>query len=84
MQFELPVVASRGQGVQSLVVDGETGFLTQVQDAQATANCIERLVIDSELRCKMGRAGRQRYLKEYSIEKFHERMNHCFSLVNQR
>ncbi len=54
MQFELPVVASRGQGVQSLVVDGVTGFLTQVQDAEATANCIERLVLDSELRCKWG------------------------------
>lgn len=83
MQFELPVIASRGQGVQSLIVDGVTGFLTQVQDAKATANYIERLAIDSELRCKMGSAGRQRYLKEYSIEKFHERMDHCFSLVNQ-
>lgn len=82
MQFELPVVASRGQGVQSLVVDGVTGFLTQVQDFEATANCIERLVLDPELRCQMGSAGRRRYLKEYSIEKFHDRMDHCFSLLN--
>ena len=83
MQFELPVVASRGQGVQSLVVDGVTGFLTQVQDSNAVAQCIERLVLDAELRCQMGRAGRQRYLQEYSIEKFHNRMDHCFSLVSQ-
>ena len=82
MQFELPVVASRWRGVQSLVIDGVTGFLTPVQDSELTANRVERLVLDSELRCQMGREGRQRYLKEYSIEKFHEQVDHCFSLVS--
>ena len=83
MQFELPVVASRWRGVQSLIVDGETGFLTPARDSEVMANRVEQLVFDSGLRSKMGLAGRQRYLDEYSIVKFHERMDHCFSLVSK-
>ena len=83
MQFELPVVASQWRGVQSLVIDGLTGFLTPTHECEAAADKVERLVLDSELRYQMGLAGRKRYLKEYSIEKFHDRMDHCFSLVNQ-
>ena len=83
MQFELPVVASRWRGVQSLIADGETGFLTPAHDGKAMANRVEQLVLDSELRSQMGTAGRQRYLDEYSIEKFHTRMDHCFSLASR-
>jgi glycosyltransferase involved in cell wall biosynthesis len=83
MQFELPVVASRAQGLQSLVIDGVTGFLTEVDDSTATANKIEQLLLDPELRRKMGYAGRQRYLKEYSIEKFHANMDRCFSTITR-
>ena len=83
MQFELPVVATRWRGVQSLVVDEVTGFITPLHDVEATANRIECLILDPELRSRMGQKGRQRFLKEYSIEKFHDRIDHCFSLVGQ-
>jgi len=83
MQFELPVVASKGQGVQSLVVESETGFLTEVRDSKAFADRIEMLVSNPELRCQMGCAGRRRYLEEYTVDKFHSRMDHCFSLIGQ-
>ena len=83
MQFELPVVASRWRGVQSLVIDERTGFLTPAHESEVMADKIEHLAVAPELRHQMGRAGRQRYLKEYSIEKFHDRMDHCFSLGSQ-
>lgn len=83
MQFELPVVASRAGGVQSLVVDGETGYLTGLGDSTGMAERIERLARDPELRRRMGRQGRARYLREYTIERFHERMDHCFSLIDR-
>ena len=73
MQFELPVVASRWRGVQSLVVDEVTGFLVPPKNCEAMADSVERLVLDPKLRRQLGRAGRQRYLEEYTITRFHAR-----------
>lgn len=83
MQFGLPVVASRWQGVQSLVVEGETGFLTPVRDSQAISEKLQLLISDSELRERMGAMGRHRYLREFTLEKFHERMDSCFSEIGK-
>jgi glycosyltransferase involved in cell wall biosynthesis len=74
MQFAIPVVATRCQGVQSVVVDGETGFLTPIRDPGATAEAIARLLRDPELARRMGQAGRARYLAEFTLESFWERI----------
>lgn len=78
MQFQLPVVASRWRGIQSLVVNDQTGYLTTVKDSLEVAEKIILLAKDPEKRREMGAKGRARYLKEYSIEKFYTRMNDCF------
>jgi glycosyltransferase involved in cell wall biosynthesis len=74
MEFQLPVVSTKWRGVQSVVADGETGFLTRIQDPAATAEAISRLLRDPELAMRMGRAGRARYLAEYTIESFWTRI----------
>lgn len=81
MQYSLPVVASDWRGVKSLVVDGETGFLTPVQDAAAVADKLALLAENPERRQQMGAAGRRRYTEEYSASRFYERMNDAFGLV---
>ena len=74
MQFEIPVVATRWRGVQSVVVEGETGLLAPIRDAEALAEKIACLLRDPELAARMGAAGRSRFLAEYTPEKFWERM----------
>ena len=81
MQFKLPVIASQWRGVQSLVSENKTGFLTPIQSPELIAEKIELLVFDPELRRNMGVAGRLRFIEEYSLEKFHERMGRCFSEI---
>lgn len=83
MQFGLPVVASRWRGVQSLVVDERSGFLTPAHDSAVVAKRLETLVLDPALRRQMGSEGRQRYLEEYTVEKFRERMDRCFHLLSR-
>jgi glycosyltransferase involved in cell wall biosynthesis len=74
MQFKIPVVATQWRGVQSVVVDGETGFLTPIRNPAATADAIARLLRDPERASRMGAAGRERYIAEYTMETFWKRM----------
>jgi glycosyltransferase involved in cell wall biosynthesis len=74
MMFGLPVVATRWRGVPDVVDDGDTGLLVPIRDPAALASALERLIDDPELRCTLGRNGRQKYLAEYTIEKHLERM----------
>lgn len=81
MQFCVPVIVTKWRGVQSLVRDGENGFLVPIHDSQAVANKIMLLVADPIIRKKMGEIGRSIYLQEYAVEKFYQRMDDCFANV---
>ena len=45
-------------GNRDVVVDGETGFLVPLEDAEALADRLAQLIEDRELRRRMGRAAR--------------------------
>lgn len=64
-----PVVASKIEGVDEVVVDGETGILFEPGDVQSLAEALLKLIRDSQLAEDMGRAGRVRVLEKFSIEK---------------
>ncbi|MDP6700929.1 MAG: glycosyltransferase family 4 protein, partial [Candidatus Latescibacteria bacterium] len=55
----LPVVATRVGGTPELICDGKTGLLVASGDAQGLAAAIARLLTDGDLRCALGRAGRE-------------------------
>jgi glycosyltransferase involved in cell wall biosynthesis len=65
-----PVVASAVSGPSELVVDGVTGFLCPPGDAGAWHEALRRLVMDEDLRKRMGEAGRQRVVEHFSIERY--------------
>ncbi|MEM2261575.1 MAG: glycosyltransferase family 4 protein [Ignisphaera sp.] len=54
MAARKPVVASTVGGIPELVLDGETGFLIPPGDVRGIVEAIEKLIIDEELRLKMG------------------------------
>ena len=59
MASGLPTVAVAASGTQDVVVDGETGFLTEVH-AASLAEGIERLLLSPEQMRSFGAAGRRR------------------------
>jgi glycosyltransferase involved in cell wall biosynthesis len=67
MAVGLPVVASAVGGLEEVVVDGKTGFLTPPGDAAALAARLGQLVDDRSLRSAMGKAGRARAEKYFSL-----------------
>jgi glycosyltransferase involved in cell wall biosynthesis len=68
------VVATPVGGTPEIVVDGETGLLVPPRDARALADAIGHLLADSELRGRMGRAGRERVAQSFSEEAMTRRM----------
>jgi phosphatidylinositol alpha 1,6-mannosyltransferase len=62
MASGLPCVCADATGSRSLVVEGETGFLVDADNADGFARAVLRLADNPDLRRRMGRAGRQRAL----------------------
>ena len=60
-----PSVASDAPGLREAVRDGETGLLVPHGDVDALAGAIRRLVMDAELRGRLG-AGARRYAESLS------------------
>jgi glycosyltransferase involved in cell wall biosynthesis len=69
MATGLPVVSTRIGGIPEMVIDNQTGFLVQPEDAVALAGAIERVTNDRSLGRKLGQAGYERSQKLFSIEK---------------
>lgn len=68
MMAGLPVVATHVGGVAELVEDGITGFLVPSEEPRALADAIQKLLDDKELRLRLGQAGREKALKEFTLE----------------
>ncbi len=67
--METPVIASRIGGLPEVVQDGITGFLVPPANVEEMADKMERLASDSQLREKMGKAGREFIKQNYEWEK---------------
>jgi N,N'-diacetylbacillosaminyl-diphospho-undecaprenol alpha-1,3-N-acetylgalactosaminyltransferase len=68
MAMEKPVITTDAPGCKETVEDGVNGFLIPVKDSKALAGSIEKLILDKELRKKMGKASREKVIKEFSDE----------------
>jgi len=62
----VPVVVSNVGGLPEVVRDGETGFVVPPGNPEATAEAIEKILIDSELKRKLSINARNFVLKEYN------------------
>jgi glycosyltransferase involved in cell wall biosynthesis len=68
MRAGLPVVATRVGGVPELVEDGITGYLVPPHDPRALATALQRLLDSPEDRHRMGQRGREKMLRQFSVE----------------
>jgi glycosyltransferase involved in cell wall biosynthesis len=70
MSSARPVVASEIGGVNLVVRDGQNGLLVPPGDVEALANAIIRLIDDDQLRRRLGDAGRESVVQDFSCEAF--------------
>lgn len=79
MSAGLPVVASRIAGNEELVVDGETGLLIPPEDVDALRRALETLLLDADLRQRMGAAARARVEEHFSWRRSAESYLHLLN-----
>jgi len=68
MAMERPVVAYNIRGVRDLVEDGVNGFLVPFGDVKALSEKIKYLLEHPEIAEEMGKKGRERIEKEFSLD----------------
>jgi glycosyltransferase involved in cell wall biosynthesis len=69
-----PIVCSQIGGLSEIVEEGKTGLLFEPGNAEDLAEKIRYLWERPELCAKMGEAGREKALREYSLSKYYERL----------
>jgi glycosyltransferase involved in cell wall biosynthesis len=73
-----PVIATGVGGTPEAIVDEATGILVPPQDVDALAAAIVRLAGDTDLQARLGKAGRERAVKNYSIDKYVSRLDRMY------
>jgi glycosyltransferase involved in cell wall biosynthesis len=80
-----PVVSTRVGGVPDVVSDGVDGLLCDPGDVPGIATALEALVGDEALRTSFGRAGRERVLPRYRVERLVDDVDELYrSLLSER
>ena len=69
MAASRPVVATRTGGTAEIVVDGETGLLVPPGDSSAVALALTGLLKNGDRMAALGRAGRLRVEREFTLER---------------
>jgi len=68
MACGVPQVATDVGGTREALIDGETGLLCPPEDPPALADCVSRMLLDTPMRERMGKAARERYEREFRVD----------------
>lgn len=74
MSLGLAVIASRIGGLPEIVEDGVTGFLFETGNSEELSNKMKMLWEDPVKCRRMGQAGREKAVREYSKEMYYQRL----------
>jgi phosphatidylinositol alpha-1,6-mannosyltransferase len=74
MRAGLPCVGSPLDAAGDVIEHGETGLLADPADREALADAVARLLGDAGLRARMGGAGERRFRREFTFERFRDRL----------
>lgn len=81
MMYQMPLIATRWRGIQSLVKDGENGYLVDIRNAQQIA---EKLILfnnNRSLMKAMGMKGRKMFEENYTVNRYVKNLNELFNTI---
>lgn len=81
MAMGMPVVAWESRGCSDLILDGVTGYLVPFGDVQGMGEGLESLGKSAEDRHRLGSAGRDRVLTEFTTEHVLSQMRAIYEVV---
>jgi len=78
MAASLPIVATDVGGNSEVLERDVTGLLSPRGDAEALGHNLRTLIESGELRRRMGQAGRERLLQQFTEQRMHERFTRLY------
>jgi glycosyltransferase involved in cell wall biosynthesis len=82
MAAEKPLVGSLAQGVVDCIIDGYNGYLFDVGDVESCAVYLTRLLRDPVLRRRLGAAGKEYALKNFSLKTMLNETEELYSKIS--
>jgi glycosyltransferase involved in cell wall biosynthesis len=79
MASGLPVVATAAGGVPEIVDQEAGGILVRPRDPEALSAAIRRLLLDPDLRQRMGRHNREKSLRQYDVRRLVDRIEAAYA-----
>ena len=84
MSAGIPVVATAVGDNPYVVVNGVTGFICPPGDSVSFADALTSLLGDPITRQRMGHAGRERVLREFTAERMANNYRHVYEMLTRR
>lgn len=73
-----PIVSTRVGGVQDIVIEGETGLLSDINNSESFCDNLLRLVEDDTLRFRMGKNNSYHVMDRFSYHRLTRDMSHLY------
>ncbi|GAB4043913.1 glycosyltransferase [Spirosoma litoris] len=78
MQYQLPIIATKWRGIQSIVEDGSNGYLIDIKNSEQLAERIGFLIKNEDIRSQMGYNARKTYEAKYKLEYYLNALEKAF------
>ena len=69
MSMEVPIITTDAGGMNEAVTNEVEGFVIKKFDIDSIYSKTEKLILDPKLRLKMGRNGRKKIIKKFTISR---------------
>lgn len=79
MQCGLPVISTIEGAIPEIIDDGINGFVVPKNDIDSLVEKIELLIKNQDLRIKMGKEARDKFLHNYTLEIFEQKIKKTFN-----
>ncbi|MDE6131524.1 MAG: glycosyltransferase family 4 protein [Muribaculaceae bacterium] len=78
MRQGLPVISSDNGAQPEIITSGRDGLLVPPCDAETLANALRQLIEHADLRCKIGKAGRDRFADSFTYPAFYNAISRIY------
>ncbi len=69
MAMEIPIVSTQAGGMAEVIQNKKNGMIVECFDGGAIANAIGEILLSKELRCMMGKSGRETVKDNFTLDK---------------
>ena len=79
MMYQMPLIASRWRGIQSIIEEGKNGFLVDIKNATQITEKLKLFYDDPTILERMSQESRKLYMEKYELSKYTNKLEEILS-----